>query len=201
MEIQNRLGSHIHVCSLECMTSHNSISDRIVTVRLNTKPAALNLIQVYAPTSDCDDEEIEKFYNDLQSAKDKIPNREMCIIMGDLNAKVGEQEDRDCGIGPYGLGKRNERGDMLATFCQANGFTITNTWFQHPYRRRYTWISPGDRHRNQIDYIMINNEWKSSVINACTRPGVDCDTDHILVTARIRTKAFKNNKGTPPIKI
>ena len=49
--------------------------------------------------------------------------------MGDLNAKVGEQEDRDCGIGPYGLGKRNERGDMLATFCQANGFTITNTCF------------------------------------------------------------------------
>ena len=86
----------------KCLRTHNSISDRIVMIKLNTKPVPLNIIQVYAPTSDCDDEEIETFYNDLRSTKDKIPSRERCIIMGDLNAKVGGTEDKECGIGPYG---------------------------------------------------------------------------------------------------
>ena len=146
-------------------------------------------------TSDCDDEEIENFYNDLQNVKNKIPGREVCIIMGDLNAKIGEGADSACGIGPYGLGIRNERGDMLATFCQANNLTITNTLFNHPPRRRYTWISPGDRYRNQIEYIMIDSAWKTSVTNARTRPGVDCETDHILVTANLRLKVYKTEKG------
>ena len=129
-----------------------------------------------------------------------MPRREKIIVMGDFNAKIGEGEDSECGIGPYGLGKRNDRGDMLADFSQANGLTITNTCFKQPHRRRYTWISPGDRYRNQIDYIMINNEWKSSVINATSRPGVDCETDHILVAARVRTKAFKKTKSATSVK-
>ena len=182
------------------MTSYNCVNDRIVTAKLNTKPAPINLIQVYAPTAECEDEVIENFYNDLQTVTDKIPRREVCIIMGDLNAKVGEGEDKECGIGPYGLGTRNERGDMLAAFCQANNLIITNTLFQQHPTKRYTWVSPGDRHRNQIDYIMINSERKSSVISACTRPGVDCESDHILVTAKIRAKAFKKASGTPPVR-
>ena len=127
--------------------------------------------------------------------KDRIPSREICIVMGDLNAKVGDKEDKECGIGPFGLGSRNGRGDMLATFCQANGLIITNTLFKQPNRRKYTWISPGDRFRNQIDYIMIDNAWRSSVMNARTRPGVDCDTDHILLTAGLRIKAHRQDKA------
>ena len=91
------------------MISHNSVNDRIVTAKLNSKPVPLNIVQVYAPTSDCEEEVAEKFYNDLQSVLDKIPRREMIIVMGNLNAKIGEREDRECGIGPYGLRKRNER--------------------------------------------------------------------------------------------
>lgn len=179
------------------MKSFNTISDRILSLKLNTKHHTLNIIQVYAPTTTSSDEEIEQFYNDLQTTKDKVPRREACIVMGDLNAKVGEGEDRVCGIGPYGLGERNERGDMLASFCQANELDIANTLFRQPVRRRYTWISPGDRVRNQIDYIMIDRRWKSSVLNSKTLPGTDCDTDHILVTAKIRFKAMKVSKKKP----
>ena len=184
----------------KCLRSHNAISDRIVAIKLNTKPVPLNIIQVYAPTSDCEEEEIEAFYTDLQSVKNRIPDREISIVMGDFNAKVGEIEDSESGIGPYGLGTRNDRGDMLAAFCQANSLTITNTYFKHPKRRRYTWKSPGDRYRNQIDYILIDTKWKTSVTNARTRPGVDCDSDHILVTANLRLKAFKKEKGKPTLK-
>ena len=69
----------------------------MVTIKLNTKTAPLNIIQVYAPTSESEgeekEEEVEQFYSDV---KNKIPNREMYIIMGDVNAKIGE-----CGIGPH----------------------------------------------------------------------------------------------------
>ena len=180
------------------MLSQNAVSDRIVTVKLNTKSAPLNIIQVYAPTSESEEEEIEKFYTDLQNVKNKFPKREMCIIMGDFNAKIGEGEDRECGIGPYGLGERNERGDLLASFCQANNLTVTNTLFQHRNSRRYTWISPGDRDKNQIDFILIDTAWKTIVTNSRTRPAVDCESDHILVWANLRMKAYRNSKRTTP---
>ena len=82
--------------------------------------------------------------------------------MGDLNAKVGRMEDTKCGIGKFGLCERNESGDGLAEFCHANNLVITNTLFDYHKRNLYTWISPGDRYRNQIDYIMIRR-WKSSM--------------------------------------
>ncbi|GFS26835.1 endonuclease-reverse transcriptase [Elysia marginata] len=91
------------------MKSYNPVSDRILTVKLNTKPVALNIIQVYAPTSVSTQEEAEQFYSDLQAIKDKMPKREVCIIMGDFNAKVGEGLELESGIGPFGLGERNER--------------------------------------------------------------------------------------------
>ncbi|XP_072016996.1 uncharacterized protein [Amphiura filiformis] len=63
-----------------------------------------------------------------------------------------------------------------------------NTCFKHHKRNLYTWKSPGDRYRNQIDYIMMKRRWKSSVLDAKTYPGADCDTDHILLAAKMRVK-------------
>lgn len=174
------------------LKGYNPINDRFLTIKLNTTPVATNIIQVYAPTSTCPDEEIDDFYSKLQSVYEALPSREVNIIMGDFNAKIGEGKDPQCGIGKYGLGIRNERGDLIASFCHANELTITNTLFNHHPRRRYTWTQPGERNRNQIDYIIVNNSWKSSVINSRSRPGADCDSDHELVQSTFRLKAFKN---------
>jgi len=113
-----------------CLKSYNTVNDRIITAKLNTKPVTLNIVQVYAPTSTSTDEGIDNFYNDLQSVIDKIPKREICIIMGDFNAKVGEGAESENGIDPFGLGERNERGEMLVSFCQANQLLVTNTTFK-----------------------------------------------------------------------
>ena len=56
----------------------------------------------------------------------------------------------------FGLGNRNDRGERLVQYCEQNQLIITNTWFQQPPQKLYTWKSPGDATRNQIDYIMIN---------------------------------------------
>ena len=71
---------------------------------------------------------------------------------------------------------------------------ITNTCFQHPKRQRYTWISPQGNIINQIDYILVRKSWFTSILDAKTRPGADCDTDHILTTAKLRLKTFRMPK-------
>ena len=63
-------------------------------------------------------------------------------------------------VGPYGIGDRNERGTRWVEWCEAKGMVIVNTWFKEHPRRIYTWKSPGDRARNQIDYITINERFK-----------------------------------------
>ena len=95
------------------------------------------------------------------------------------------------GVGDYGLGERNEGGDMLAECCRINGLVVYNPAFQHNLRSRYTWISPDGHTRNQIDYVMISKSWFSSVLDSRARPGAECDTDHHLVTLKLRSKYLR----------
>ena len=91
----------------------HGISDRIIIVKLFSKPFNLSIIQVYAPTSASSEEEIEAFYNDLDDAYKQCGSQEMVVVMEDLNAKVGtEQGPQKAAIGQHGLGERNERGDL-----------------------------------------------------------------------------------------
>ena len=173
------------------LLSEDYINERIVMIKLDTKPTKTTIIQVYAPTSKKEaDDDVDQFYEDLQAVLSSIKDKDPIIIMGDFNAKVGQGQLKESGLGPYGLGQRNERGDRLLSFCKINNFAIMNTLFpQHP-RRRYTWISP-KQERHQIDYILVKKGWMSSVLNSKSRPGVDHDTDHILVQAKFRMKTFK----------
>ena len=83
--------------------------------------------------------------------------------MGDFNAKVGIGAESNSGIGPFGLGKRNEPGNRLAEFCSVNSLFLCNTFYKHPPIQWYTWISPDLTHHNQIDYIAIRKKWKDCV--------------------------------------
>ncbi|KAG1680289.1 Craniofacial development protein 2 [Nymphon striatum] len=124
---------------------------------------------------------------------DRIPNSDVLYIMGDWNAKVGST--RDPGItGSWGLGDRNERGQRLVDFCKENSLIIANTMFKQPKRRLYTWTTPDQNYRNQIDYIICQNRWKSGLVTTKTLPGADCGTDHELLIAKIKIKLKKNDR-------
>ena len=123
------------------------VSDRIIMAKLKGKPFNINIIQVYAPTTDHDDEEVEKFYDDIENVMKYAKSGEINIVMGDWNAKVGEQQEYPVS-GKFGLGDRNDRGQRLVEFCWTTKLAITNTLFEHPSRRLYIWKSPGDIHRN-----------------------------------------------------
>ena len=110
--------------------------------------------------------------------------------MGDLYAKVGNVTDFNI-IGNYGLGKQNERGQRLIEFCNENNMVIMNTWLQQPLCRLYTWKSPGDISRNQIDYIMIKQRFRNCVKQARTYPGADINSDDNPVTIKFKVKLEK----------
>ena len=104
-------------------------------------------------------------------------------------------------VGRFGLGERNRNGDHLVDFCEVSNIALTNTFFNHHKRRRYTWTSPCGTYRNQIDYTAVQKKWMSSVVDAVSKPGADCDTDHQMVTAKLRMKTGRNkNKGKVTIK-
>ena len=102
--------------------------------------------------------------------------------------------------GKFGLEIRNEAGQRLIEFCQENALVIANTLFQQHKRRLYTWTSPDGQHRNQIDYILCSQIWRSSIQSTKTRPGADCSSDHELLIAKFRFKLKKVGKTTRPFK-
>lgn len=177
---------------------YNPVSDRILTAKINTKPCRLNIVIVYAPMSASSDEEIDAFYKQLEDVVTNLPNRDITLVMSDLNAKIGLTKDenhlRDV-VGKFGLGDRNSRGEKWIQFCAENSLTVMNTCFEQHPRRLYTWVSPGDRARNQIDYIAIARRWRPCISSTKTYPGADCVSDHKLLVAEMTAK-LRNCKRT-----
>ena len=100
------------------------------------------------------------------------PQKDVLFIIGDWNAKVGSQETPGV-TGKFGLEIRNEAEQSLIEFCQEKAMVIANTLCQQHKRRLYTCTSPDGQHRNQIDYILSSQRWRSSIQSAKMRPGAD----------------------------
>ena len=92
------------------------INDRMMMIKISAQPFNMNIIQLYAPTSTHEGEEIDEFYDKIQHALQNVKSDEITIVMGDLKAKIGEGSHGDV-VGRFGLGERNERGDRLVQFC------------------------------------------------------------------------------------
>ena len=123
----------------------NLKNDRMISVRFQGKLFNIMVIQVYAPTSNAEEAEVEWFYKDLQDLLELTPKKDVLFIIGDWNAKVGSQETPGV-TGKFGLGVQNDAGKMLIELCQENALVIANTLFQQHKRRLYIWTSPDDQH-------------------------------------------------------
>ena len=112
----------------------------MISVHLQGKPFNIRVIQVYAPTSNTEEAEAERFYEDLQDLLELSPQKDVLFIIGDWNTKVGSQETPGV-TGKFGLEVQNE-----AEFCQENALVIANTLFQQHKRKLHTWTSPDGQH-------------------------------------------------------
>ena len=117
----------------------------MISVHFQGKPFNITVIQVYAPTSNTKEAEVEQFYENLQDLLEQTPKKDVLLIIGDWNARVGSQEKPEV-TGKFGLGVQNEAGQRLIEFCQENTLVIANTLFQQHKRRLYIWTSPDGRH-------------------------------------------------------
>ena len=113
----------------------------MISVHFKGKPFSITVIQVYAPTSNAEEAEVERFYEDLQDLLELTPQKDVLFIIGDWNTKVGSQEISEV-TGKFSLGVQNEGGKRLTEFCQENTLVIANTPFQQNKGQLYTWISP-----------------------------------------------------------
>ena len=113
----------------------------MISVCFQGKPFDITVIQAYAPTSNAEEAELERFYEDLQDLLELTPPKDVLLIIGDWNVKVGSQETLGL-TGKFGLGMWNEAGQSLIEFCQENTLIIANTLFQQHKKRLYTWTSP-----------------------------------------------------------
>ena len=123
----------------------NLKNDRKISVHFQGKPFNITVIQAYAPASNAEEAEVERFYEDLQDLLELTPKKDVLSIIGDWNAKVGSQETPGV-TGKFGLGVWNEAGQRLIEFCQENALVKANTLFQQQKGRLYTWTSPDGQH-------------------------------------------------------
>ena len=119
--VNKRVGNAVLGCNLK--------NDRMISVRFRGKPFNITVIQVYAPTSNAEEAEVEWCYEDLQDLLELTPPKDVLFIIGDWNAKVGCQETT--GVkGKFGLGVQTKAGKTLIEFCQENALVIANTLSQ-----------------------------------------------------------------------
>ena len=143
--VNKRVQNAVFGCNLK--------NDRMISVHFQGKPFNIMVIQVYVPTSNTEEAEVEWFYEDLQDLLELTCKKDVLFIIGDWNAKVGSQETPGV-TGKFGLGVENEAGQRLTEFCQEDALVIANTSFNNT--RLYTWTSSDGQHQNQIDYILYN---------------------------------------------
>ena len=124
----------------------------MICVRFQGKPFNITVIQVYAPTSNAEETEVERVYEDLQDLLELTPKKDVLFIIGDWNAKVESQETAGV-TGKFGLGVQNEAGQRLTGFCQENALVIA-TLSSNNTREDYPWTLPDGQYQPQIDYIL-----------------------------------------------
>jgi len=199
---QHGVGIVLNTQTAKALKGYWPVSERIIAVTIQGEPFDTSIIQVYAPTSDHDDTQIEQFYEDLDNTLKQLKSSDIKIVMGDFNAKVGQERISNV-VGPYGIGVMNERGERLVEWCTENNFTVMNTWFDNHPRRKWTWKSPDGRTRNQIDFILIQSRFRNSVLSTRSMPGADCGSDHnpVMCKMRVKLKAIRKSKNIPKFQL
>ena len=188
--MQGGVGFLIHKKLKGNIEVFHATSNRVasVTIRIS-KRYKIRIIQVYAPTSVSSQEELEEFYDDLQTEM-RYKKTHYLVIMGDFNAKVGKR-DEDC-VGSFGYGVRNDRGDDLINFATAHAFKIMNTYYKKKKNRRWTWRSPNFEPFNEIDYVLVD---KNSIVkNFEVLNKVNVDSDHRMIRCKVQIDSKQERK-------
>jgi len=163
------------------------VSDRLSYIVL--KGRWRNITVVNAPSEEKSDETKDSFYEELEQVFDHFLKYHTKILLGDFNAKVGRDNIFKPTIGQESLHQdSNDNGVRIVNFATSKNLVVKSTMFPQQNIHKYTWTSPEGKIHNQIDHVLIDKRWHSSVLDVRSFRGADCDTDHNLVTAKVRER-------------
>ncbi|XP_065197607.1 uncharacterized protein LOC135829129 [Sycon ciliatum] len=187
----------------------SAVSSRIVTARLLVAKRGDKLPGGAPPNVR------RKFFDDLQRVVDSIPSRDVLVLLGDLNARVGSSTDYadsavsridgmpgdermwGCVLGQFGLGNCNQAGEELLSFSAANQLSVMNTWYKKRRSKRGTWTHPATRQVHLIDYVIMRTAHCCYCRDVGVVRGALCWTDHYMVRAKL-VLDFVQRRSTVP---
>lgn len=165
------------------------ISDRLLTARFKSKIRNISIIQCYAPTEPSEEDVKLEYYRTLKEALNNTLRRDIVIVMGDLNAKVGaDNEGLEHIMGRHGIGQANDNGEKFKGFCAEHDLVIGGTIFPHKECHKVSWVSPDEATENQIDHFAMSRKFRRSLLDVRNKRGADIGSDHHLMTATLRLK-------------
>ncbi|XP_073670211.1 uncharacterized protein [Paramisgurnus dabryanus] len=177
------------------MIEWKPVNNRLIKIRLKGKQINTTIIQCYAPTNNNNEDEKDRFYEELQALLEETPRHDMKIVMGDMNAKIGsDNTNYERAMGREGCGTMNENGERLMELCTTYNLVVGGTLFPHREIHKLTWYSPNGRDKNQIDHFMINGTWRRSLLDVRAKRGADVGSDHHMVVATVKVKLRKTGR-------
>ena len=160
------------------------VSNRLSYIVLRGRWLHIIVVNVHAPSGEKSEESKE-----LGEVFDHLPKYHMKILLGDFNAKVGRENIFKTIIGQESLHQNsNDNGIRIVNFATSKNLIVKSTMFPHRNIHKYTWTFPDGKTHNQIDHVMIDRRWHSSILDVRSFRGADCDIDHYLVIAKFRER-------------
>ena len=136
----------------------------MISIPFQGKPFNMSIIEVYGSTTDGKEAEANQFYEDLQDFLELTPKKKtMSFHPEGLECKTRISSDTRSNRPSLALAYKMKWGQRLTELCQENALIIANTLFQQHKRQLYTWTSPDGQYQNQINYILCNQRWRSSI--------------------------------------
>ncbi len=176
----------------------NGINERLMKLRIPLNKARYaTIVSAYAPTLTSSQEIKEQFYEDLDQLIKTTPENDKLMILGDFNARVGNDHESWKGVlGRHGVGKINDNGLLLLSKCAEYSLCITNTWYRLADKFKTTWMHPRSKHWHMIDYIIVRQRDIKDVLVTRSMRGAECWTDHRLIrsTMKLHIQPPHNNR-------
>ena len=164
------------------------VSSRLMWVRVRLGREMWAFVSVYGPGCEKSEQERANFWNELTVCVEDLSVRNYVVVLGDLNARVGDIEV-DGVVGKFGVPGRNESGEKLLNMCLEQELTISNSYFKKKLINKYTWIRVANgrvTERALMDYMLITKRMIGRVLDVHVYRGMAAGmSDHFLVEAKV----------------
>ena len=185
----------IHKKYASSVAHFEAINDRIGTIEF-TGTINLSIIGVYAPTNTHTDESKDSFYDNLQLTLNSIPEKNVTLVVGDMNAETGTNRNgwSDC-LGPFGVGSINDNSLRMLSFASHNRLVLSNSFFRHKLLHKITWSCNTGKSEKEIDHFLINKRFQSAIHDVRVKRGACIGSDHYLVMAKLKVRLQSSKKS------